>query len=349
MKACIKLATMQRDDVLGAECEAAFTRGSAALSEQMWSEDSGYFRAVVPDSLEDPKLSWLMGDTLFGLVVAEDLGLGELFANSSARVRQHLASELRYLGTEFGLQTFADTTNATNCPLMMNPTNCKDKSLGGLGMTMCDTAWGQLDGTWTSALIRLNRSEGAAQALLAPGSPLYQQMEHGYNTVRGPPLVSSPSKSNRSVENAFATLIAVECAQAIADVWNPHAYTATVGDLASLPLSNSHYGMHMVMWWVVPSLSGAQYDGINRTLTLEPSALPDENGVTRLPVFLAGQSACIVSMTRQGGFGLRLVWGSSLNLASLCATVPGGVGVQRCATAPVVLRKVGDSVAWGGV
>jgi hypothetical protein len=126
-------------------------------------------------------------------------------------MRSHLEAELTHLGSDFGLRTFADTKNTSHCPLSYSPANCKDKTLGG-PTTMCDTAWGQLDGTWVSAMLRLNRTEGSAKHLLAPGSPLYQQLEHGYSTV-------------------------------LNDVWNPHAYTGTTGPLASLPLSNSHYGM----------------------------------------------------------------------------------------------------------
>jgi hypothetical protein len=104
----------------------------------------------------------------------------------------------------------------------------------------------------------------------------------------------------------------------------------------------------MTQWWVVPSLSGAIYNGVNRTLSLEPSALPDESGVTRLPVFLGG-SACTMSFFSHldgsgTGFELRLVHGSAVSLTMLCATPPEGTRV--CATAPVELSKAGDSVSW---
>ena len=309
MKSCVKLASLQRDEALGTECGAAFTRGSTAFSQQFWSDEKtgGYFRAVV-DRSGSP--AWIMGDSLFGTVVSAELGLGDLFSNGSSRARSHLESELKYLASDYGLRTMSDTANASHCPLPKRICTCKNATMNG-PLTLCDTAWGQLDGTWTSAMLRLSRSEGAAERLLAPGTPLYQQLESGYNDV-------------------------------LRDVWNPHAYVGTTGPLASLPLSNSHYGMHMIQWWVVVSISGQNYDGVDRILSFEPSAIPDASGETRLPVFV-NQSACVLSMS-SAGFKLRLVYGQALHLTRLCATDPGGKPV--CAKAPVALEKRDDSVSW---
>ena len=167
LRACVRLAQEQSDESLRHECEAAFSRGTQRFSQMMWRESDQFFGAVWDHQLGLPP--WLMGDSLFGHVVGQHLGLGELFANSSARVRSHLAAEQRHLFSPVGVRTVSDTSNLSHCPISysVGGPKCEDAAPGGTGSTkLCDEVWGQASPSWTANAIRLDRSAaGTAEVL----------------------------------------------------------------------------------------------------------------------------------------------------------------------------------------
>ena len=118
---------------------------------------------------------------------------------------------------------------------------------------------------------------------------------------------------------------------------NFHANIGSSGRLARLPLSNSHYGMHMIVWFVPSALTGQLYSAPRRSLRLDPSSMPNLRGETVLPVLLPGHALLFREL--DGRFTLELVLGERLDLSTLCvreACLSGGASLAA-----------GQSVSWG--
>ena len=100
MRAAGELARAVGDVPTAAAADAAFARGQGALDTVLFNTTFNYYRAYTGADA-------LMGDTLYGQVVALHHGLGWLTAGGDAgraRLAAHLVAELKYNGNAFGLR-----------------------------------------------------------------------------------------------------------------------------------------------------------------------------------------------------------------------------------------------------
>lgn len=100
MRAGAALARAVGDNATAAAADAAFVRGQGALESVLWNAEGSFFRAYTGANA-------LMGDTLYGQVVALHHGLGWLTPEGPAGLAllsSHLDSELAHNGNLYGLQ-----------------------------------------------------------------------------------------------------------------------------------------------------------------------------------------------------------------------------------------------------
>lgn len=105
MKAAAALSKAVGNNTFAATCNAAFERGQEALDNLLWVENgtASHYAAVQGVNAS------VMGDTMYGQVLAYSAGLGELLRNMT-RFELHLATEGRDNDTPYGIRAITGAT-----------------------------------------------------------------------------------------------------------------------------------------------------------------------------------------------------------------------------------------------
>ena len=114
MKAVSALAEVAGDAATGATAAAAFSTGLAAVKAQLWNGTAGAFRAFSEGPPGQPATDLpIMADCLYGVSIAQALGLGLLWDGSFS---SHLAEEVRANGSPYVLTQTTPARPTTTPP-----------------------------------------------------------------------------------------------------------------------------------------------------------------------------------------------------------------------------------------
>ena len=198
MRAAGELARAVGDAATAASADAAFTRAQGAIDSVLFNSTYGYYRAYTGADA-------LMGDTLYGQVVALHHGLGWLTAGDGAgraRLASHLAAELKYNGNAYGLRV----VTGRNDPPPQSSKFVRAAALSGAASrfgidTTDDVNWQGAGPDWSYVAIQLARAQAPPHEPLDP-----QTLETALDPAR------------RSIENFRSRLN---------DLWNPTGLTSS--------------------------------------------------------------------------------------------------------------------------
>jgi non-lysosomal glucosylceramidase len=302
MRAASQLARVVNDTATADAADAAFTRAYSALSTYLWNSTYSYYRAYTGAEA-------LMGDTLYGQVVALHHGLGWLAAQSD--LQSHLAAELKYNGNAFGIRV---VTGRHDPP----PKTSRFLSATALGVdTTDDTNWQGAGPDWSYVAIQLARAAGPAHAPIDP-------------TV----LASALEPARRSLENWRSRLNDMwnVCGLTSTDDWNPADDNAN-----GAPYITSHYGFLLVDYYLLTALSGQETNIPAGTLSFEP-AYPCPY---TLPLLLQGTEGLVScsGTPASPAYTVTILFGA-LSLPT------GGLSIAGSTYPAPVNMAAGDAVTW---
>lgn len=309
MQAGAKLALVVGDNATFAAATAAFTRGQLALETYLWNSTYQYYRAYTGADA-------LMGDTLYGQVVAFHHGLGWLTDGGDAglaRLSSHLAAEDKYNGNAFGIRVVTGRHDPP--PQTSRWVKAGKLSHAPLGVdTTDDTNWQGAGPDWSYVKIQLARAATAAHSPIDPTT-----------------LAAALDPARRSLENYRSRLN---------DIWNPAGLTSTNDwdptneNINGQSYITSHYGFLLVDYYLLPALTGQVTDIPNGVLTFEP-AYPCPY---TLPVLLQGTEG-LLSCSATNSFTLTILFGRLV-------LPQGGLSVAGNVYAGAVDLSSGLSVSW---
>ena len=198
MRAASELARAVNDTATAAAADAAFTRGQLALDALLFNTTYSYYRAYTGADA-------LMGDTLYGQVVALHHGLGWLVAGGAAglaKLSSHIAAELKYNGNAFGIRVVTGRNDPPPASSRFAAAGKRAAPFAPLGVdTTDDTNWQGAGPDWSYIAIQLARA----------ASPAHQPLDAAT-------LAAALDPAQRSMENFRSRLN---------DMWNPTGLTST--------------------------------------------------------------------------------------------------------------------------
>jgi len=314
MRAAAELARAVNDSATAAAADAAFTRGQGALDALLFNTTFSYYRAYTGGEA-------LMGDTLYGQVVALHHGLGWLTAGGAAglaRLSAHLAAELKYNGNAFGIRVVTGRNDPPPASSRTAAAGLRAAPFVRAGVdTTDDTNWQGAGPDWSYVAIQLARASAPAHAPLDPAV-----------------VEAALDPARRSMEN-FRTRLA--------DLWNPTGLTSTgpewgADNAQGQPYITSHYGFLLVDFYLIGALTGQATNVPAGRLTFDPAyACP-----YTLPVLLQGTEGSLVCAENPGHgaqYTLTVFFGS-------LALPAGGLSVAGSAYPNAVALGPGESVTW---
>ncbi|XP_020625895.1 uncharacterized protein LOC110063277 isoform X1 [Orbicella faveolata] len=149
LRAAQELCNIMDDHSLWKEVTIAMEFARYTISEELWSEEDGYYHAWWDK--QKGSASWLMSDSLYAQVWAYTLGLGHL--DEPNRLRSHLMKELEINDTPYGLRVMA-----TDPPTNKSVGSCpKDISTAQLNnrVALHESIWIGSSPDWTTLQIHL--------------------------------------------------------------------------------------------------------------------------------------------------------------------------------------------------
>eukprot|EP00048_Salpingoeca_helianthica_P016203 m.230998 g.230998 ORF g.230998 m.230998 type:complete len:1044 (-) comp18208_c0_seq1:66-3197(-) len=318
LRAAQEMALAVGDQTLANTCTAAIRTGQAQLKALLWNATHQYFRAYTGGDA-------IMGDCLYGQMVAHHLGLGWLMP--PAMLTAHLAAELKYNGDPRGIKVV--TGRHTPPPLR--------------------------DGV--RAAPALNRPQTVSRRVAQAWEPMVQtSIKTGFDTqddviwLGAAPdwsylQIAVSGRTSPWAPTALSSALAPAAAQlqwyrdGLRDLWNIVGIISASdwgSDPAyhSMPFITSHYGFVMTDYYLLPLLAGQQVDMPRGKLTFTPAYACPFN----VPLLLVNTTG-LVSCDIQNTYTLEVRFGS--------LTLPaGGLSVQgKVYPAPLHLGP-GEKVTW---
>jgi len=312
MRAGEEIAVVMGDANTQALCKQAFDFGQSQLYKLLWNSTHSYFRAYTGGNA-------IMGDCLYGQVIAHHLGLGWLVDKD--KIQAHLRAELKYNGDPYGIKVV--TGRHTPPPINLAKSGTLDnlklssrRMIQGvknmielnerLGYdTQDDVIWMGAAPDWSYLQIALNAGTGALD-LVSALAPLEMELVNYRDRLR--------------------------------DMWNIVGIISPsdwgVDETAhGAPYVTSHYGFVMPDYFMLPLFSGQQTNFPRGTLSFSPVYPCPFN----LPLLIANCTG-IVSCTNNA-YTVFISFGS-LSLPA------GGLSVNGRAYPKAVSLEAGGSVTW---
>ena len=265
LRAGEELARIVGDAATLASCSTAFTAAQSAVTDLLWDQEASYFRAYSYGGD-----SALMADSLYGVMIAQGLGLGPLVEDPS-QLTSHLRSELERNYDPFGFVSI--TGRVTPPPGGQHPDDSK--------------LWQQAGPDWSTVALNLGASGPTPGNLSATLDPAFRQLDNWRTRLRSLwNLAGLTSNSHSSGGN--------------------NNNSNTEEDLAGLAYCTAHYGFALTSYWLLPALSSQKINLPQGTLSFNTPAFSCPFKLPVLSAALTGTLSC----DDTGLFTLKVVFGT---------------------------------------
>jgi non-lysosomal glucosylceramidase len=284
LRAAQELGSAAGDRALVERCDEAIHTGQTQLRALLWNETYSYFRAYTGGNA-------IMGDCLYGQMLAHHLGLGWLA--DPAMVAAHLAAELRFNGDPHGIKVV--TGRHTPPPLDARTPHTRAGLSDDMPVTLTPPrTWSRrLEQGW-DRMVALSQQSGIDtqdDVIWLGAAPDWSYLQ-----------IAVAGKSGPWNASALTAALAPAAAQlthyrdTLRDLWNIVGIIGAAdwpGDdlLRSMPYVTSHYGFVMTDYYLLPLLAGQQVDMPHGRLSFAP-VYPCPFSVPLLLVNTTGIVAC---------------------------------------------------------
>jgi len=307
----LEIAVVMGDASTQTLCKQAFEFGQSQLYKLLWNSTHSYFRAYTGGNA-------IMGDCLYGQMIAHHLGLGWLV--DLGKIQAHLNAELKYNGDAYGIKVV--TGRHTPPPYNLG----KDGTLEGRDRSSRRLTQG------LKQMVELNERLGfdtQDDVIWMGAAPDWSYLQIALNASTGVDL-------KRAMAPVEAEL--VNYRDRLRDIWNIVGIISPSDwgvdeSFHGAPYVTSHYGFVMTDYYLPPLLSGQQTNIPRGTLSFSPVYPCPFN----LPLLLANCTG-IVSCTGSA-YTVSISFGS-LSLPA------GGLSVNGRAYPKAFSLKPGGSVTW---